>query len=73
MSYPADLSVFFMVRTSKSHFYQSGSGQRMPKLYRLGDAKRFISGAAKWPNNEYDGPWEIVPVTLVFGEPLKLD
>ena len=43
----------------------------MPKLYRLGDAKRFLTENAKFYDRERGDNWEIVPVTLVFGEPLK--
>lgn len=71
MSYLPDPSAYVMIRTSKSHFYQSGSGQRLPKLYRLGDAKRFLTDNAKFYDRERGDNWEIVPVTLVFGEPLK--
>lgn len=75
MSYTTDPIGFVMIRTSISHYYMSGSsGQQQPKLYKPADAKRVVKKRnSSRPTNPSDGPWEIVPVTLVFGEPLKLD
>ena len=74
-SYITDPSGFVMVRTSISHYYSSGStDQQQPKLYKVADAKRVVNKRNKsGTTHPSDGHWEIVPVTLVFGEPLKLD
>lgn len=74
MSYLKDPSGFVMIRTSKSHWYEAGSGQQQPKLYARGTAinlcKRKNERDGAHPS---DGHWEVVPVTLTFGEPLDLD
>jgi hypothetical protein len=68
----ADLTGMYLVCTSKSHYYVSGSGQfATPKLYyskgtAAAVARRF-NKTRKHPSS--DGKYVIVPVTLVLGKP----
>jgi hypothetical protein len=39
-----------------------------PKLYSLGSAKTVVAGKRRWMK---DTDFEIIPVTLTFGEPIK--
>ena len=60
----------YMIRTSKSHWYKGASGTSgaTPKLYSKGQAEAWCK---KFNNGNFhpdDGPYEVVPVELVFGE-----
>ena len=64
---------YFMIRTSLSQYYKAGSGKfATPKLYRRSDAVRWCNKFNTHPVHPTDGPWEVVPVTLVFGAPISL-
>lgn len=62
---------FFMIRTSKSHCYKgaAGTSKATPKLYLT--AKQAEAWCKKFNAKGVhtdDGPWEVVPVTLAFGD-----
>ena len=59
-----------MIRTSKSHWYKGASGTSgaTPKLYSKGQAEAWCRKFNKHPPHPDDGPYEVVPVQLVFGE-----
>lgn len=62
---------YYMIRTSKSHYYSCGSGQyATPKLYSKGHATRWCKKLNTLAIHPDDGPWEVVPVTLTIGAPL---
>mgnify|MGYP003399286308 CR=1 FL=1 len=64
---------YFMIRTTISHYYKAGSGKfATPKLYRRGDAIRWCNKFNTGYIHPTDGPWEVVPVALVFGAPVPL-
>lgn len=51
------------------------SGKGGPKLYSLGSAKGLVTTDQKY-SNYYGGGFkelEIVPVTVIYGEPLKIE
>lgn len=68
-----DGTEFYLIRTSISHSYKPATGTyATPKLYSRGVALR----VARDQNTDYnihpsDGPWEVVPVTLMIGDPIK--
>lgn len=71
MSYLAE--EYYMIRTSKSHYYVTGSGRNAtPKLYSRGHATRWCREFNEQKPNPHpdDGPYEVVPVRFDFGEPL---
>ena len=60
----------YMIRTTKSHWYKGASGTSgaTPKLYTKGQAEAWCK---KFNANGFhpdDGPYEVVPVGLNFGE-----
>lgn len=62
----------YMIRTSKSHYFKgaAGTSKATPKLYTTKPqadswCKKFNEGGF----HPDDGPYEVVPVTLVIGEP----
>jgi hypothetical protein len=64
-----------MIRTSKSHFFKgaSGTSKATPKLYSTAAqaeawCKKFNDDLAKFGWHPDDGPYEVVPVDLVFGD-----
>ena len=62
---------YFMLRTSKSHWYKgaSGTSRATPKLYSKGQAEAWCKKFNKLGTHPDDGPWEVVQVDLVIGEP----
>ena len=61
----------FMIRTSKSHYFKGAAGTRKatPKLYTT--AAQAESWCKKFNMHGFhpdDGPYEVVPVDLVFGD-----
>ena len=70
MSYLKNPPDFYMIRTSKSHYYKgaSGTSKATPKLYSKGQAEAWCKKFNLRQNHESDGPWEVVQVELRFGE-----
>lgn len=62
---------FFVLRTSKSLWYQSPNGSKTPILYSKRGATTALRNKVGSAVHPTDGKWEMVPVTLTFGEPLK--
>ena len=62
---------FFMIRRSKSHWYKGASGTSgaTPKLYSKGQAEAWCKKFNERPAHHDVGPWEVVPVSLMFGLP----
>lgn len=64
---------YYMIRTSISQVYVAGSGTyATPKLYRRGDAIRWCNKFNTGNVHPDDGPYEVVPVNLLFGPPEPL-
>ena len=59
-----------MIRTSKSHYYKgaAGTSKATPKLYSKGAAEGWCRRFNEDKCHPDDGPWEVVPANLVFGE-----
>lgn len=65
---------YFAIRTSISHHYSAPSGTfATPKLYRKSHAIRYCKELNARSHHPEDGPWEVVPVTITFGDPVPLE
>ncbi len=63
----------YFIRTSISHYYAKGSGSfATPKLYQKGQAMRWAKAWNKLPRLPSDGPWEVIPAIISYGEPIDL-
>jgi len=67
MAYQKDLPQLYIIRTSKSHYVKTSSGQVTPLLYTERGAKTVLKNAV-FPGHPQDGPYEMVPVELVIKE-----
>lgn len=63
--------LMYMIRTSKTHYYKgaAGTSKATPKLYRTAaQAEAWCKKFNATENHPDSGPWEVVPVTIIFGD-----
>ena len=72
MSYAKDFPPsLFVLRTSKSQWYKSVSGTSAPQLFSERGARTVLKNESRFKGASSDGPYEMIPVALVFGTPIN--